>query len=166
MTGTDGSFVLNRSRAFRIGLGAFFAVWAALLISFLVSAVREGNRTFGAAYVVLLAYGAVMVAKAVRTRIEATPETLVVRNPWQSHRLRREEITGFSTGRYQRVGQRTAYADLRSGDAVRLVVIEQQFPLPGRERAIEPVLDRLEDWRTRGRSTPAAGPGGPDLAGG
>lgn len=159
MTGTDGSFVLNRSRAFRLGLGAFFAVWAAMVISFLVSAVREGNRTFGAFSVVLLVYGAVMIVRTVRTRIEATPETLVVRNPWRSHRLRRDEITGFSTGRYQRIGHQTAYADLRSGDAVRLVVIEQQFPLPGRERAIEPVLDRLEDWRTRGQPTPAAGPG-------
>ena len=73
---------------------------------------------------------------------------LLVRNPWRTHRLARGDIAGFSTGRYQRVGHETAYVDLRGGDSVRLVAVEQQFPLPGRARALEPVLDRLETWRT------------------
>lgn len=155
MTGIDGSFTLARSRAYRIGLGAVFVIWTAVVISFLVSAVREGNRAFTVIPALMLIYGAVVVVRTARTRIEAAPDSLVVANPWRSYRIPRHDIAGFSTGRFQRVGHQTAYADLRSGGAVRLVVIEPQFPLPGRERAVEPVLDRLEDWRTRPRPTPA-----------
>jgi hypothetical protein len=41
------------------------------------------------------------------------------------------------------------YADLRDGRSVRLVVLDP-FPWPGRDRAAEPVLDRLEAGRTGG----------------
>lgn len=62
-------------------------------------------------------------------------------------------LVRFSTGRYQRVGHQTVYADRRNDRAVRLTALEQPFPLPGHERAVEPVLDRLEAWRTGVRPT-------------
>ncbi|HZB49979.1 MAG TPA: hypothetical protein VE547_12880 [Mycobacteriales bacterium] len=57
-------------------------------------------------------------------------------------------LTG-SGGDDARAGQERVYADLRDGRSVRLVVLDP-FPWPGRDRAAEPVLDRLEAWRTGG----------------
>lgn len=157
MDAAGDSFVLKPGRGYRIAMGAWFAVWAAFVISFLVTAAREGNRAFVVITALMLAYGAVMGARTARRRIEAEPDALVVRNLWRSRRLARSEIAGFSTGRYQRVGHETAYADLRGGGSVRLTAIEQQFPLPGRARALEPVLDRLESWRTADAAPQASG---------
>jgi Bacterial PH domain len=162
----EGSFVLKRGRGYRIAMGAWIGVWAALVVSFLVTAVREGNRVVVVITALMLVYGAVMGARVTRTRIEAEPETLVVRNPWRTHRLARGDIGGFSTGRYQRVGHETAYVDLRGGDSVRLAAVEQQFPLPGRGRALEPVLDRLENWRTGSPAARASDPSRTDPSNG
>ena len=129
-------------------MSAWIVVWAAFVISFLAIAVREGNRGFIVITALMLVYGAVIGVRVAGVRIEAKPETLVVRNPWRTRRLARGDIAGFSTGRYQRVGHETAFADLCGGNSVRLTAIEQQFPLPGRARALEPALDRLEAWRT------------------
>jgi hypothetical protein len=71
--------------------------------------------------------------------------------PARSHRSPRSGTAGFRTGRCQRVGQQKMYADLQGRGGMRLVAIEQPFPLAGRDRAAEATLERLEASRT-GRS--------------
>lgn len=150
----DG-FTLRRPRGWRIASAVLLPVWIGWLGFVLLGADERPPPAFLVIAALMVAYGVAMTIRTVRLAVVATAEELVVRNLWGTHRIPRSDITGFSTGRYQRVGHRTVYADRRSGRAVRLMALEQSFPLPGRERDVEPDLDRLEGWRAGVR--PAVG---------
>jgi hypothetical protein len=132
----------------------FFLVWLAFFGGIFVFGDDRPTGAFAVIFTLMLVYALVMAVRVQRMAVTADGDELVVRNQFRSRRIPRADITGFSTGRYQRIGQRTAYADLRDGGSVRLMALELQFPTPGRERAIEPTLDRLEAWRT-GSTLPA-----------
>lgn len=143
-------FALRQPPALRAFAVAVTVVWAAILVSIALSDDGEAGPLWRRLPAFMLVYGVVMMIRWQRMVVLARPDELMVRNPWRSRTVPRSAIAGFSTGRYQRVGHRTVRADLRDGGYVRLVALDQAFPLPGRERAVEPALDRLEAWRTGG----------------
>lgn len=142
--------VLSWSRGQRIAYTAFFAVWSGSLLAIFVSQLGTDTalwwRLFPLAMVVA---GTVGYVRVVRMEVRTLAEEMVVRNPLRSHRIARADLTGFHTGPNPwgwRRGLRV-YAGRRDGRAVALVALD---PLPFEHRAIEPDLDRLEAWRSRG----------------
>ena len=146
---TDGEpelFTLRQPRGWRMAVGVFVAAWSAVLLSIAFSARDDGaTRVLPLA---MLAVGLVAAVRTLRLAVVARSEELVVRNPWTTRSVPRAEIAGFSTGRHRRIGHRTAYAELRGGDHVRLAALDEPLPFPSREGVIERQLDRLEAWRT------------------
>ena len=147
MDRADG-FTLRQALPWRIAPAVVLPAWIVLMGFIFFGEAERPPPAFLVIGGLMVVYAVTMTIRYTRLAVVADGEELIVRGLWGTQRIPRSDITGFSTGRYQRIGYRTAYADRRSGRAVRLMALEPPAGGARREQEIQPKLDRLEAWRT------------------